>query len=96
MASIRVTTTPTNVATALGLTPASGSVAWFGQCQNRSRTRTVYRLRSATQPVPATAIGFGHNAGAIWPMTVHADEPTWLWTAEGAAHVVLEDGLPGV
>ena len=90
---ILVTSTPVSVAAALGL---SGSgVVFLGRAQNIDPEQTVYRLRSAAAPDPATVHAFRHPPGDLWSVTVYDVPATWLWTAEGEAVVVLEHGLPG-
>lgn len=92
---IQVTPDPVSVATALGLTGAG--LAWPMTGQNIDPRDTVFRIRSATKPVPADVRGFRHGPGEFWTMHVHADEPTWLWTRAGDdAIVVAELGIAGV
>ena len=93
MPDILVTTDPVSVAAALGIpdNPGPGAVVFAGSAQNVSAQETVYRLRSAVKPSRG-AVAFRHESGDRWRMNVYSDEPTWLWTAQGSAAVVLQFG----
>ena len=87
MPEIVVSTTPVNVASALGL-DAHGF--WLGKAQNTDASETVYRAASPTQPDPTTTTGFRHQPGEFWSMRVYGETPVWIWTARDQAIVVLE------
>ena len=97
MASILVTTTPQSVRVALGVADGTRSVAWLGECQNIDPTVNVYRERATAAPT-GTEAAFRHPPGDRWAISVYSDDlgPTWLWTSQGTATVVLSDGIPGV
>ncbi len=94
MLSVIINETPQDLAALLGVdgrgvTGVNSSI-WSGLCQNLSATRTIFRLRSATQPDP-TAPAFRHRPGEQFRLALWSGLPTWLWVSRGVVCFIVEE-----
>ena len=74
MPAVTITETPQSLAALLAVEGRGFDTLWSGICQNASATKTVYRLRSATQPDRVAAAAFRHRPGEIFRLA--------LWSAQ--------------
>ena len=92
MIEFEVTTTPVDLCGALGANPGA---VWQGRILNRGPA-TVYRVvqtAAAPPPDPAVVQGWRHAEGDEFAVFVDdASAVHWVWTAGGAATLVLEGG----
>lgn len=96
MQEIEVTTTPIDLGSELDLPETGNSVAVV-RVQNRGPS-TVYRTRSQNALDPAAVRGYRHGQGSAENTPIPTDDvdnggPTWVWTAEGTATLVVENGV---
>ena len=91
MPSVTVTEEPQDLGVLLGVEArAPDGLLWRGVFQNTSHVKTVYRMRSITQPDP-TGPAFRHRPGEIFRLAVWNSPRTWLWVSSGSACVVTEE-----
>lgn len=95
MPSVTVTESPQSLAALLGVEdgrlPGDTTTAiWSGIAQNTSSTKTIYRLRSATQP-DRVAPAFRHRPGEQFRLAIWSGVATWVWVASGSACLVTEE-----
>ena len=91
MPAVTVTETPQSLAALLGVEGRGLATLWSGIAQNTSATKTVYRLRAATQPDRVAAAAFRHRPGEIFRLALWDGVPSWVWVASGEACLVTEE-----